>query len=384
MRIALFSEVYWPMVSGVGVTLRNLTRALEARGHRVRVYTATYQSPDRSPIPAEVHQSPSVPLFLYPDVQWAFPRAKEVAADLAAFAPDVVHVATEFAMGLAGLKAAKTLGVPVVASAHTDYGKYVSRYGVEWAWAMGWMYLKWFYGKTERVLCPSRVYEQHLRSRGIERTGIWTRGIDEQVFNPRHRSAQYRELFGVGPDDLLVTYVGRLAAEKDLTRLLAAWDALGARRRNAQLVLVGQGPMAKEIVARKLPGVHLTGLLTGQDLSEAYASADIFAFPSTTETFGNVVLEGMASGLASVVAGAGGMLDFCEDGANSLLVRPGDTAHLTEQLARVIGDAGLRATLTAGGLATAHGRRWDAIWDGVAGVYDEVVARNGRALVRAA
>lgn len=384
MRIALFSEVYWPMVSGVGVTLRNLTRALEARGHQVRVYTATYQAPDRSPIPPEVHQSPSIPLFLYPDVQWAFPRAKEVAADLAAFAPDVVHVATEFAMGLAGLKAARTLGVPVVASAHTDYEKYVSRYGVEWAWGMGWMYLKWFYGKTERVLCPSRVYEQHLRSRGIQRTGIWTRGIDEQVFNPRHRSPQYRELFGVGPDDLLVTYVGRLAAEKDLTRLLAAWESLGDRRRNAQLVLVGQGPMAKEINARKIPGVHLTGLLTGQDLSEAYASADIFAFPSTTETFGNVVLEGMSSGLASVVAGAGGMLDFCEDGRNSLLVRPGDTQHLTDQLARVIGDPALRAQLVAGGLATAHGRRWDAIWDGVAGVYDEVVARNGRTLVRAA
>jgi glycosyltransferase involved in cell wall biosynthesis len=384
MRIALFSEVYWPMVSGVGVTLRNLTHALEARGHQVRVYTATYESPDGSAIPPEVHQSPSVPLFLYPDVQWAFPRAREVARDLAAFSPDVVHVATEFAMGLAGLKAARSLGVPVVASAHTDYARYVSRYGVEWAWGMGWSYLKWFYGKTGRVLCPSKVYEQHLRSRGIRNTGLWTRGIDCETFNARHRSAGYRELFGLGPDDLLVTYVGRLAAEKDLTNLLGAWDALGARRGNSQLVLVGQGPMAKEIVARKLPGVHLTGLLTGTDLSEAYASADIFAFPSTTETFGNVVLEGMASGLASVVAGAGGMLDFCEDGRNALLVRPGDTAHLTEQLARLIGDAGLRRQLAAGGLETAHGRRWDAIWDGVTRVYEDAAVGAGRSLIQAA
>ena len=383
MRIALFSEVYWPMVSGVGVTLRNLTHALEGRGHQVRVYTATYQSPDGSPIPAEVHQSPSVPLFLYPDVQWAFPRAREVARDLADFAPDVVHVATEFAMGLAGLKAARTLGVPVVASAHTDYERYVSRYGVEWAWGMGWRYLKWFYGKAGRVLCPSKVYEQHLRSRGIANTGLWTRGIDCETFNPKHRSSGYRELFGVGSDDLLVTYVGRLAAEKDLTRLLDAWDSLGARRRNAQLVLVGQGPMAKEIVARKIPGVHLTGLLTGRDLSEAYASADLFVFPSTTETFGNVVLEGMASGLPSVVAGAGGMLDFCEDGANSLLVRPGDTRHLADQLARALSDAELRRRLSAAGLATAHGRRWDAIWDGVTRVYTEA-AGTRREMVRAA
>lgn len=384
MRIALFTEVYWPMVSGVGVTLRNLTAALQERGHEVRVYTATYRAPDGTPIPAYVHQSPSVPLFLYPDVQWAFPRGREVVEDLAAFRPDVVHVATEFAMGLVGLKAARTLGVPLVASAHTDYEKYVSRYRVEWAWRMGWAYLKWFYGKTQRVLCPSRVYEQHLRSRGVQHTGVWTRGIDCATFNPGHRSQGYRDLFGVGPDDLLVTYVGRLAPEKDLGLLLDSWAELGERRGNAQLVLVGQGPMAKEIVARKLPGVHLSGLLTGQDLSEAYASADIFAFPSTTETFGNVVLEGMASGVASVVAGAGGMLDFCQDGINSLLVRPGDRTHLTEQLGRLIEDAALRRSLAEGGLVTADGRRWDAIWDGVTRVYEEVAGVARRELTQAA
>lgn len=384
MRIALFSEVYWPMVSGVGVTLRNLTVALESRGHDVRVYTATYRAPDGTPIPAEVHQSPSVPLFLYPDVQWAFPRHRDLVRDLTEFAPEVTHVATEFAMGLAGLKASRQLGIPLIASAHTDYEKYASRYGVEWAWTMGWTYLKWFYGKTSRVLCPSRVYEQHLRSRGVQHTGIWTRGIDCETFNPRHRNAEYRDLFGVGADDLLVTYVGRLAAEKDLLVLLEAWSRLGSRRGNAQLVLVGQGPMAGEIHSRKIPGVHLTGLLRGQDLSEAYASSDIFAFPSTTETFGNVVLEGMASGLAPVVAAAGGMLDFCDDGRNALMVRPGDAEHFAEQLGRLISEPALRAKLAAGAIETAHGRRWDAIWDGVTRVYTDAAAGAGRALIQAA
>src|ERR671924_474524 len=117
MRIALFSEVYWPMVSGVGVTLLRLTDALQARGHQVRIYSATYPLPKGQPDRPEVHRSPSIPLFLYPDVQWAFPRMRDVVEDLARFEPDVVHVATEFTVGLAGLKAARHLGLPMIASA---------------------------------------------------------------------------------------------------------------------------------------------------------------------------------------------------------------------------------------------------------------------------
>ena len=188
MRIALFSEVYWPMVSGVGVTLLRLTKALQQRGHVVRVYSASYTLPPGQPDRPEVHRSPSVPLFLYPDVQWAFPRQRDIVEDLRAFQPDVAHVATEFAVGLAGLKAARQLRLPVIASAHTDYDKYAARYGVEWAVRLGWHYLRWFYGQAYRVLCPSQMYQQHLRSRGVMHTGIWSRGVDPLEFHPRFRS----------------------------------------------------------------------------------------------------------------------------------------------------------------------------------------------------
>ncbi|MBK6781542.1 MAG: glycosyltransferase family 1 protein [Gemmatimonadetes bacterium] len=382
MRIALFSEVYWPMVSGVGVTLDRLVQALEARGHAVRVYTGSYPVPDGVPDRPEVHRSPSVPLFLYPDVQWAFPRPRELVADLALFRPDVVHVATEFAMGLAGVKAAAQLGLPILASAHTDYHKYATRYGVPWVLSVGWIYLRWFYRHAERVLVPSRVYERFLNSRGVTHTGLWTRGVDPAHFHPRFRSEAWRARFGVGPDDLLVTYIGRLAKEKDLLRLVAAWQALRASRGNAQLVLVGRGPLEEELRQAQIPGLHVAGLLEGRALSEAYASADLFAFPSATETFGNSLLEAMASGLPSLAVRAGGVMEFAEHGVNAWLAPPGDTGALTQALGRLLAAPALRARLSAGAQATAAARGWDAIYDGLFAEYAQVAA--GRREVRAA
>ena len=199
VRVAVFSEVYWPMVSGVGVTLLRLTEALQRRGHEVRVYSATYPLPDGCPDRPEVHRSPSIPLFLYPDVQWAFPRLRDISEDLERFRPDVVHIATEFTMGLAGHKVARQLGFPLIASAHTDYEQYAPRYGVDSVLRPVRHYLRWFYGHAHRVLCPSRIYEAQLQRHGITNTGIWTRGLDPEEFHPRFRSDAYRARFGMGP-----------------------------------------------------------------------------------------------------------------------------------------------------------------------------------------
>jgi glycosyltransferase involved in cell wall biosynthesis len=384
MRVAIFSEVYWPMVSGVGVTLLRLARGLERRGHAVRVYSATYPLPPGTRDRPEVHRSPSVPLFLYPDVQWAFPRQRDLLDDLAAFRPDVVHVATEFALGLAGLKAAQQLGVPIVASAHTDYHKYAARYGVQWVLRVGWIYLRWFYSHAHRVLAPSRVYERFLQSRGVQHTGIWTRGVDPAEFHPRFRSEAYRRSLGLGPDDLLVTYVGRLAREKDLDRLIRAWRAVGARRRNARLVLVGRGPLEDELRESGIPGLVVTGLKTGRALAEAYASADVFAFPSPTETFGNSLLEAMASGLPALAVRAGGVVEFAQHGVNAWLAPPRDLEGLTHGLARLLDDGALRARLRAGALATAQARQWDAIFDRLEADYRAAILAGARRKVQAA
>jgi glycosyltransferase involved in cell wall biosynthesis len=382
VRVAVFSEVYWPMVSGVGVTLLRLTEALQHRGHEVRVYSATYPLPDGRPDRPEVHRSPSIPLFLYPDVQWAFPRLRDIVDDLSRFRPDVAHVATEFTIGLAGHKAARQLGIPLIASAHTDYEQYAPRYGVDWVLRPVWHYLRWFYGHAHRVLCPTRIYEAHLQSRGITNTGIWTRGLDPDEFHPRFRAEAYRARFGVGADDLLVTYIGRLAREKNLMLLLDAWQALAAERGGAQLVLVGRGPLQEEIQRRAIPGVHVPGLMQGRELAEAYASADLFVFPSPTETFGNSLLEAMGSGLSSVAAAAGGLREFARHGENAWLVEPGSAAALTDGIRRLLRDGALRRDLAEGALRTAGERSWDVVYDRLIADYEAAIA--GRRITQAA
>ncbi len=383
MRVAIFSEVYWPMVSGVALTLRRLSDGLQARGHEVRVYSGSYPLPPGADDRPDVHRSPSSPLFVAPEVHWCRPRLGDVVADLRRFRPDVVHLATEFPMGVAGLRAAQELRLPVIASAHTDYERYAASYGLQWAVLPGWHYLRWFYRHAHKVLAPTRVFEQFLQSRGVTHTGIWTRGINPDEFHPRFRSEAWRARFGLAPGDPLVLYAGRLAPEKNLPLLLDAWAALGPRRGRAQLVLVGDGMMAAGLRERGLPGVHLTGYLHGRELATAYASADLFAFPSTTETFGNVLLEAMGSGVASIAAAAGGVLDFAQDGENALLVAPDDAASLGAALERLVADRPLRARLAEGGRRVAAARSWDAIYARLLDDYAEAVAGR-RKLLRAA
>lgn len=374
MRIAFFSEVYWPMVSGVSLTLKRTVDALQARGHVVRVYSCTYPLPQGQPDRPEVFRSPSKALFVAPEVQIASVGQLEVTTDLAEFQPDVVHVLTEWNMGRRGLRAARDLDLPIVMSAHTDYEAYASNYGLKWVIPAGWAYLRWFYRHAHKVLCPSPQYERHLHERGVWHTGLWSRGVNPADFSPAFRSAAFRAAHGIGPDDVLVTYIGRVAPEKNIGLMLDAWEMLGDRRGTAKFLLVGDGLMDDEIRRRALPGVLRLGHQHGRALGTAYASADIYAFASVTETFGNSLLEAMASGLPSVVAAAGGVLDFAADGRTSLLARPGSAEHFARQLGRLLDDAALRRTLGEGALATARARTWDRVFDGLERDYQAAIA----------
>jgi phosphatidylinositol alpha 1,6-mannosyltransferase len=380
MRIAIFSEVYFPMVSGVALTLKRTADALRARGHQVRVYSATYSASPPAVSDADLHQSPSRPFHLSPQVQWARPNQPALTRDLRDFQPDVVHLATEFAMGRAGLRAAQRLSVPVIASAHTDYEQYAGRYGMSWALPVGWAYLRWFYNHASRVLVPGTGYEAHLHRRGVTRTGIWSRGVDTERFSPAFRSEGYRAALGLGPRDLLVAYVGRLAPEKGIERLLTSWPTIAALHPTAHLVFTGHGQMEDAIRRSGLPRVHLTGSKFGVDLSAAYASADLFVMPSESETFGNVTLEAMASALPALAVAAGGVLDFgCHD-ENAWLVDPRHPTDWVTSLDRLLADPRLRARLGRAARATALGRGWGPVFDGLLHEYVEAAgARQGNA-----
>jgi phosphatidylinositol alpha 1,6-mannosyltransferase len=381
MRIALFSEVYRPMVSGVSLVLQRLVAALEQRGHVVRVYAPEYPLEPGALDEGNIFRVPSRRLFLYPDVRWGFPDWAAIRDDFAAFRPDVVHVATEFAMGATGIRLAREFEVPVVASAHTDYERYASRYHLEWLVPAGWRYLRWFYGHATRVLCPSRPYERHLHLRGVRHTAIWSRGVDRAQFGPHQRDDAVRSAFGLAPGQPMVLYVGRLAAEKNLDLLLEAWQQLGPGEDGARLVLVGAGPLEAELRSATPPGVIVAGVRTGAALAACYASADLFVFPSSTETFGNVLLEAMASGIPSIAVRAGGVLDFAEDNVNAWLVEPDRADALAEGMALLLSDAARRHRLASGGVATAASRDWHTIFTGVVHEYERALtlARLDRA-----
>jgi phosphatidylinositol alpha 1,6-mannosyltransferase len=369
MRIAIFSEVYWPMVSGVSLVLQRLVAALEQRGHVVRVYAPSYELPGGSGDLRHVFRVPSRRLFIYPDVQWGTPHWPTIRADFAAFRPDLVHVATEFAMGTTGIRLAREFRLPIVASAHTDYERYSTRYGLEWLMGAGWHYLRWFYGHAERVFCPSGQYQQHLQHRGVTRTGIWSRGVDLGTFSPAHRSETTRQSLGIAPDQLMVLHVGRLAAEKNVLLLMEAWEQIRLRRGDARLVVVGTGPLEAALRNTTPDNVILAGVRRGEQLSQLYASADLFAFPSSTETFGNVLLEAMGSGVPSLAVRAGGVLDFAEHNANAWLVEPDSAAAFGDGMATLLHDRELRLRLGMAGVASARARDWNSIFDALVGEY---------------
>lgn len=358
--MALFTDTYAPQVNGVARTLERLASVIVARGGSVRVFTA--HDPEATSA-GGVEQFPSRSFWAYPQLRLAWPRQREVRAALAEYAPTIVHAATEFGVGLAGRRAARDLGIPFVSSYHTSFVAYAEHYGLGLLARPGWHFMRWFHNGGLRTYCPTQAIVNEVNARGFERTAVWSRGVDGARFSPTYRSASLRERLGATDDTLVLSYVGRLAAEKGLN---VALDALAlveqARPRQVRFLVVGDGPYEQEVRARAPQGTLLTGKLHGTALSEAFASGDVFLFPSTTDTFGNVMLEAMASGVPVIGADVGPTREQLQAGGG-WLAAPGNAAAFARAIIALIDDRSRVREAATRALAIAAVKTWDVVWD---------------------
>ncbi|MFM7434906.1 MAG: glycosyltransferase family 4 protein [Vulcanococcus sp.] len=345
MRIALFTETFLPKVDGIVTRLTKTVEHLVAAGDEVLIFCP--EGAPESYRGARVVGVPAMPLPLYPELKLALPRPM-VSDALEAFAPDLVHVVNPAVLGLGGIWLAKTKGYPLVASYHTHLPKYLEHYGLGMLEPVLWELLKAAHNQAQLNLCTSTAMVAELSEKGIQHTALWQRGVDTDLFRPELRSQAMRDRLLGGRSDTgqLLLYIGRLSAEKQIERIRPVLDALP----DARLALVGDGPYRQQLETLFAgSAAHFVGYLAGDELASAYASADAFLFPSSTETLGLVLLEAMAAGCPVVGANRGGIPDIVSDGENGCLYEPdgpdGGAGSLTAAALRLLGDPEQRQQL---------------------------------------
>ncbi|MBO0349872.1 glycosyltransferase [Phormidium pseudopriestleyi FRX01] len=317
MRIALFTETFYPKVDGIVTRLCRTVEQLQRAGDQVLVFSPDYGITEYKG--AEVYGVTGYPLPLYPELKLAFPTPS-LRHKLETFKPDLIHVVNPAILGVGGIYYAKSLKIPLVASYHTHLPKYLQHYGLGMLEPLLWELLKAAHNQAELNLCTSMAMVEELRNHDIERVDLWQRGVDTELFQPHLASREMRSRLSQGhPDSPLLLYVGRLGAEKEIDRIKPVLAAIP----NARLALVGDGPTRQQL-EQHFAGTptHFVGYLHGEELASAFASADAFIFPSRTETLGLVLLEAMAAGCPVVAAARGGILDIVTDGVNGYLFDP--------------------------------------------------------------
>jgi glycosyltransferase involved in cell wall biosynthesis len=359
MRVAIVTENFLPKIDGVTRTLSKVLEYLRSGGHHAIVLGPT--GAPRRYAGARVFAAPGVPIPFYPELRLLLPPPA-FGHYLERFRPDVVHVVDPMVLGTMGIVWARRLGLPVVSSYHTNLAAYCSYFHLSALIRPLWRYRQRVHNACDVTLCPSPSTAQMLAAEGFTHVSVWTRGVDTSLFDPARRSAAWRTEIAGDAGRPILLYVGRLSHEKNLSALVEAFRALVARRSAPpHLVLVGDGP-ARGDLQQALNGlpVTFTGYLRGEALAQAYASADIFAFPSLTETFGQVTLEAMASGLPVVAFVAEGTRDLVTHERTGLLVGERSAAALARAIESLLDAPDLRAQLGTAGQAVASERSWSA------------------------
>jgi glycosyltransferase involved in cell wall biosynthesis len=377
LRVALVTSSYNYIADGVALTLNRLVAYLQSQGVDVLVVTPVARAAAFAH-EGEIAAAPSAPLPFRSEYRLAFGLTPALRRRLEAFDPDIVHIATPDLLGRQALTFAQARGVPAVASYHTRYETYLKDYGLKFLEDFVAEWLRRFYGACDEVYAPSASMAEHLMAAGFaDNIRLWARGVDTKRFHPSNRSQAFRARLGIAEGEPVIAFVGRLVREKRLDTLVEVAAALRRAGVDHRVLIVGDGP-DRAMLERGLPGAQFTGFLTGDELATAYASADVFLFPSDTESFGNVTLEAMASGLPTVAADATGSRCLVSEGVTGFLAPAGEAAAFVEPLAALAGDASMRQAMGQAARARSLEFSWDAAMSGLLDRY-EALAQPRRA-----
>jgi glycosyltransferase involved in cell wall biosynthesis len=300
-KMCLVSETWLPEINGVAMTLSNLANGLLQRGWQVTVIRPRQRMESSQPVIERLHHFliPGLPIPGYAGLRFGLPVTSRLKAEWKVQRPDVVHVATEGPLGWAAMKAADSLGIPVTTTFHTNFHNYCGHYRIGWLQGLVTRYLRVLHNRAKYTMVPSQTSKNVLQEEGYRNVEVLGRGVDVELYHPSRRDEQLRSSWGASPQDIVAIYVGRMAAEKNLDVVAQTFAKFQQMHPTAKMVWVGNGPEYKKL-RQQYPQHFFAGAKTGIDLAKHYASADLFIFPSLTETYGNVVTEAMASGLAVV------------------------------------------------------------------------------------
>ncbi|MGA9405659.1 MAG: glycosyltransferase family 1 protein [Bacteroidota bacterium] len=368
MKIAYFNASLKIGQDGVTRCVYKMVEGVVERGHQAIAIASTLPIGETQ-IP--VYGVPSVVLPLQKNYRIAIPGYQSFAKYLQEFQPDILHINSPCTLGFAAVKYARNFGLPVVATYHTHFPTYPRYYNLTRLEDLAWRILRRLYNNVDRTLVPTTPILQELREHGVERLEYLPNGVDTAMFNPLYRSNEWRQRFGGGKKPIIL-FVSRLVWEKDLRVLSQTYHELCSKRNDFEMVIVGDGHARQELQAM-MPGAHFLGYQSGKTLSESFASADIFVFPSTTETFGLVTLEAMASGLAPIAAEVGGAVEIIQEGRSGLFAEPLNGADLTKKVEWLLDNPNYRKVIADHALARAQEYRWERILDRLFESYKEVI-----------
>ncbi len=385
MRIAVVTETWPPEVNGVAVTLAKLVQGLCLRNHDVQLIRPRQTSADQAshdPGFEEVLMR-GMPIPRYPELKLGLPSKKNLIKAWTLRRPDVVHIATEGPLGWSALQAAKVLKLPVTSDFRTNFHSYSKHYGVGWLRKPIVAYLRKFHNATACTMVPTQALRAELLQHGFLNLKVVARGVDTQLFNPAKRSEVLRSTWQAKPETVVLISVGRLAAEKNLGQVMATYEALKSVGADVRLVLVGDGPL-RETIHQRCPDAIFAGMLTHDTLASYYASADMFLFPSQSETFGNVTVEALASGLPVLAFDCAAATDWVKPDLNGWLIPESQPEMYVTTAVRVVQSAGTLAQVAASTRAQVGQLDWQEIAEQVEAVLLQAIdsAPDQRSVLR--